>query len=58
MSSTFEKWRLGSSQLTPQQIKSVKVSVKKGDILDTNCEVIINTTGHDFVLAGLSKCVA
>ena len=45
-----------ASHSTPPQPKprasSVDVNVTSGDILKSNCEVLINTTGDDFDLSG------
>ena len=48
-----EKASSTSSALpAPHPSKNVSVSVINGDILKSNCEVLINTTGGDYDLYG------
>ena len=39
-----------SIDLTPEQEKAVQVNLSVGDIVASNCDVMINTTGPDFDL--------
>ena len=44
------KWIKGSVDITLQQEQAVQVKVLRGDILKSQCEVMINTTDNEFDL--------